>query len=112
MTSDGDESLVLEGLKPFEIVKVCVPLSGQIINPVVEVGATICLCFDDGLRPVLLQFSTSAEYTTAKRPQTRRTFRRTSTYSVALPLAVNVQDYFRERRCVCSSQPCRHRLDP
>ncbi|GAA5999266.1 transport protein particle complex II subunit TRS130 [Rhodotorula paludigena] len=78
MTSDGDESLVLEGLKPFEIVKVCVPLSGQIINPVVE-------------------FSTSAEYTTAKRPQTRRTFRRTSTYSVALPLAVNVQDYFRER---------------
>lgn len=37
-----------------------------------------------------------AEYFTAKRPTTRRTLRRATHYPVALPLAVTVQDFFRE----------------
>lgn len=42
------------------------------------------------------QVSLSAEYNTKKRPQLRRSLRRNFSYSIALPLAVNVQDYFRE----------------
>jgi hypothetical protein len=43
-----------------------------------------------------LQVSLSAEYYTKKRPQLRRSLRQNVSYSIALPLAVNVQDYFRE----------------
>lgn len=42
------------------------------------------------------QVLVSADYSTSRRPQLRRTLRRTVTWSIALPLAVNVQDYFRQ----------------
>ncbi|GAA5906420.1 hypothetical protein JCM8208_004655 [Rhodotorula glutinis] len=79
---EADDALVLEGLRPFEPVRVKMPLRGNIVSPVVE-------------------FTVIAEYTTAKRPSTRRTLRSTFAYSIALPLAVNVQDYFR-KHCLLS----------
>ena len=42
------------------------------------------------------QLGLLAEYFTTKRPSTRRTLRRSVRYPVALPLAVNVQDFFRK----------------
>ncbi|BGP50119.1 hypothetical protein JCM10450v2_006030 [Rhodotorula kratochvilovae] len=82
MRAEEDGALVLEGLRPYEPVRVRLPLSGSIVNPVVE-------------------FTVNGEYTTAKRPSTRRTLRRAFAYSIALPLAVNVQDYFRETCLLC-----------
>ncbi|GAA5988713.1 hypothetical protein JCM5350_001988 [Sporobolomyces pararoseus] len=69
--------VVLEDLKPFEVVKVEIPLVGEIHDP-------------------MIRFNVNAEYSTVKRPTLRRTLRRSYTYSVGLPLAVNVQDYFRQ----------------
>ncbi|KPV71634.1 uncharacterized protein RHOBADRAFT_56475 [Rhodotorula graminis WP1] len=80
--SETNDTLVLEGLRPFEPVRVKVPLRGNIVSPIVE-------------------FTVIAEYATAKRPSTRRTLRSTFAYSIALPLAVNVQDYFR-KHCLLS----------
>ncbi|BGP09807.1 hypothetical protein JCM10049v2_005681 [Rhodotorula toruloides] len=76
-TADAHDALVLQDLSPYTSVRVAIPLTGNIVDPNV-------------------QFSITAEYTTSRRPHTRRSLRRTMTYSVALPLAVNVQDYFRE----------------
>ncbi|BGP01777.1 hypothetical protein NBRC10513v2_005416 [Rhodotorula toruloides] len=76
-TADADDALVLQDLAPYTPIRVAIPLTGNIVDPNV-------------------QFSITAEYTTSRRPHTRRSLRRTMTYSVALPLAVNVQDYFRE----------------
>lgn len=44
----------------------------------------------------LSQLGMLAEYFTTKRPSTRRTLRRSVRYPVALPLSVNVQDFFRK----------------
>ncbi|GAA5867144.1 hypothetical protein JCM1840_001497 [Sporobolomyces johnsonii] len=71
------EHVVLENLKPFSVVKVELPLVGEILEPTVK-------------------FAVVAEYCTVKRPTLRRTLRRSFAYFVGLPLAVNVQDYFRE----------------
>lgn len=46
------------------------------------------------------QVDISAEYSSAKRPSLRRISRQTAAYTFALPLAVNVQDYFRKDWCV------------
>ncbi|GAA5886852.1 hypothetical protein JCM6882_005915 [Rhodosporidiobolus microsporus] len=77
LTSEDDGVLVLEDLRPFEVVKLRIPLGGDVAESVVK-------------------FVVQAEYNTSKRPQARRHFRRSFSYSIALPLAVNVQDYFRE----------------
>ncbi|KWU42169.1 hypothetical protein RHOSPDRAFT_36290 [Rhodotorula sp. JG-1b] len=58
-------------------VRLAVPLVGDITQPRIDV-------------------SLAAEYNTKKRPQLRRSLRQHVSYSIALPLAVNVQDYFRE----------------
>ncbi|GAA5971043.1 hypothetical protein JCM21900_002788 [Sporobolomyces salmonicolor] len=71
------EHVVLENLKPFSVAKVEFPLVGEIVDPTVK-------------------FTVVAEYCTVKRPTLRRTLRRSFAYFVGLPLAVNVQDYFRE----------------
>ncbi|GAA5881145.1 hypothetical protein JCM16303_004817 [Sporobolomyces ruberrimus] len=71
--------VLLEDLKPFETVEVEIPLTGEIVDPLIQI-----------------QFSAMAEYLTVKRPTLRRSLRRSFTYSVGLPLAVNVQDYFRQ----------------
>ncbi|GAA5964623.1 hypothetical protein JCM3765_007645 [Sporobolomyces pararoseus] len=76
-TTTNAHQVVLENLKPFEVVKVEIPLVGEIHDP-------------------MIRFNLNAEYTTVKRPTLRRTLRRSYTYSVGLPLAVNVQDYFRQ----------------
>ncbi|GAA5847602.1 hypothetical protein JCM3766R1_000806 [Sporobolomyces carnicolor] len=69
--------VVLEDLRPHDVIKVEIPLVGEIHDPLIRFAATV-------------------EYTTAKRPTLRRTLKRSFTYSVGLPLAVNVQDYFRQ----------------
>ncbi|GAA5902878.1 transport protein particle complex II subunit TRS130 [Sporobolomyces salmoneus] len=77
-SSPGDANQVtLEDLEPFRTVKIEMPLVGEIQDP-------------------LIRFTTIVEYSTVKRPTLRRTLRRSFTYSVGLPLAVNVQDYFRQ----------------
>ncbi|GAA5937732.1 transport protein particle complex II subunit TRS130 [Sporobolomyces koalae] len=83
-TSQETESTVvtLEDLQPFNVVKLQVPLTGEILDAIVK-------------------FNVAADYSTTKRPTLRRTLRRSFTYSVGLPLAVNVQDYFR-RDCLLS----------
>ncbi|GAA6024476.1 hypothetical protein JCM10207_004507 [Rhodosporidiobolus poonsookiae] len=78
LSSSDTGGLVLHDLKPYEIVRVRIPVYGQPLNS-------------------SLQFNLSAEYTTTQRPQTRRHLRRLFAHSLALPLAVNVQDYFREQ---------------
>ncbi|GAA5838645.1 hypothetical protein JCM11251_003252 [Rhodosporidiobolus azoricus] len=80
--NEGDGTIVFENLRPFEQARVRIPLAGNICESVV-------------------QFTVQGEYTTSKRPQSRRHFRRSFAYSIALPLAVNVQDYFREH-CLLS----------
>ncbi|GEM10221.1 transmembrane protein [Rhodotorula toruloides] len=74
-TADADNVLALQDLTPYTPVRVVIPLTGNIVDP---------------------NFSVAADYMTSRRPHTRRSLRRTMDYSVALPLAVNVQDYFRE----------------
>ncbi|GAA6060213.1 hypothetical protein JCM10212_002292 [Sporobolomyces blumeae] len=76
-TGSTATSLVVENLKPFKPVKVELPLTGEILDP-------------------LVSFTILVEYSTSRRPTLRRTLRRTFSHSVGLPLAVNVQDYFRE----------------
>lgn len=80
-TANGD-TLVFEGVPAGAIVKVELPLVGTPRGPSVEIGLL-------------------AEYFTTKRPSTRRTLRRSVRFAVALPLAVNVQDFFR-RDCLLS----------
>ncbi|GAA5860671.1 hypothetical protein JCM3774_006246 [Rhodotorula dairenensis] len=74
-TEDG--ALVLTDLKAYAPVRVAIPLVGEITQPRMNV-------------------SLSADYMTTKRPQLRRCLRQDVSYSIALPLAVNVQDYFRD----------------
>ncbi|GAA6031407.1 hypothetical protein JCM8097_005646 [Rhodosporidiobolus ruineniae] len=76
-SSDSDDHLVLESLTPHKIVKLRIPIAGTVVDPVIH-------------------FTLNAEYSTTRRPQTRRQLRWTFAYSIALSLAVNVQDYFRE----------------
>lgn len=87
----------MQDLTPYQPVRVSIPLTGNIVDPNVQVS---CLPrhapFLGSLLTLSLQFSVTADYTTSRRPHTRRSLRRTMVYSVALPLAVNVQDYFRK----------------
>ncbi|GAA5977541.1 hypothetical protein JCM10908_005008 [Rhodotorula pacifica] len=76
-TGVEDGALVLTDLKAYTPARLAVPLVGEIMQPRINV-------------------SISVEYTSAKRPQLRRTLRYVTSYSIALPLAVNVQDYFRQ----------------
>ncbi|ORY76938.1 trafficking protein particle complex subunit 10 [Leucosporidium creatinivorum] len=69
--SAPEGSLVMEGIHAATIVKIQLPVVGPIRDA-------------------------SIDYFTTKRPTTRRIIRRAVSYPVALPLAVNVQDFFRE----------------
>ncbi|GAA5838208.1 hypothetical protein JCM5353_006041 [Sporobolomyces roseus] len=82
LTTAVADQVSLETLKPFKVIKVRLPVKGEIVDP-------------------LIRFNIVAEYSTIKRPTLRRTLRRPFVYSVGLPLAVNVQDYFREN-CLLS----------
>ncbi|BGP18137.1 hypothetical protein JCM10213v2_006192 [Rhodosporidiobolus nylandii] len=85
LTVEQDGAVVIEDIKPYGVVKLQIPLEGALVDPVVQVSS----------------FAVSAEYSTTKRPHIRRHLRPSFAYSVALPLAVNVQDYFREH-CLLS----------
>ncbi|GAA5990656.1 hypothetical protein JCM11641_001264 [Rhodosporidiobolus odoratus] len=69
--------VVLDDLQPYETVKLRLPIQGLASEPSIGISVT-------------------AEYNTVRRPQSRRQLRQKFAYSMALPLAVNVQDYFRE----------------
>ncbi|GAA5867425.1 hypothetical protein JCM8547_007499 [Rhodosporidiobolus lusitaniae] len=77
-----DGAVTVENISPYHVVKLRVPVAGNLVDSVIQFTATV-------------------EYFTSKRPQTRRLFRQTLAHSVALPIAVNVQDYFREH-CLLS----------
>lgn len=72
----GEESFHLEGVPTSSITGLQLPLIGPLLDSTIELSIV-------------------AEYFTSKRPTTRRVFRRAVQYNIALPLAVNVQDYFR-----------------
>ncbi|TKA56715.1 hypothetical protein B0A53_01910 [Rhodotorula sp. CCFEE 5036] len=73
----ADQKLHFDLARAEAIDFLAVPLVGDFTQPRIDV-------------------SLSAEYYTKKRPQLRRSLRQNVSYSIALPLAVNVQDYFRE----------------
>jgi trafficking protein particle complex subunit 10 len=86
----------MEGIHAATIVKIQLPIVGPIRDASIDVSLPSCLCARQSLIASTLQLNTVAEYFTTKRPTTRRVIRRAVSYPVALPLAVNVQDFFRE----------------
>lgn len=71
------------------------PMLGILRDPSIEVSSLLGSPIHS-LITSSSQVTISAEYFTSKRPNTRRTLRRTISHPVALPLAVNVQDFFRK----------------
>ncbi|SCV73847.1 BQ2448_6277 [Microbotryum intermedium] len=75
-----EDTLILETPQGGDkVIEVELPFIGRINDPSLEIGVL-------------------AEYLTVKRPATRRLFKRVLPFKIALPLAVNVQDFFREDR--------------
>ncbi|KAL8287387.1 hypothetical protein RQP46_003839 [Phenoliferia psychrophenolica] len=80
--STETDTLLVEDVEAASIIKIQIPIIGHLADPSIELSMAV-------------------EYFTSKRPGTRRALRRTAKYPVSLPLAVNVQDYFR-RDCLLS----------
>ncbi|SDA01500.1 BZ3500_MvSof-1268-A1-R1_Chr10-1g02728 [Microbotryum saponariae] len=77
-----EDTLILDTIQSGDkVIEVELPLVGRINDPSLNIGVV-------------------AEYLTVKRPATRRLVKRTLPFKIALPLAVNVQDFFREDRRV------------
>ncbi|KAM0751302.1 hypothetical protein T439DRAFT_325449 [Meredithblackwellia eburnea MCA 4105] len=78
LTPTADEgSLVVENVSSSSVVKIEVPVGGNLSEPILE-------------------FSVVAEYYTSKRPTTRRVIRRMFEFPIALPLGVKVKEFFRK----------------
>ncbi|KDE05467.1 hypothetical protein MVLG_04157 [Microbotryum lychnidis-dioicae p1A1 Lamole] len=78
--SGMEDTLILDTIQSGDkVIEVEFPLVGRINDPSLDIGVV-------------------AEYLTVKRPATRRLVKRTLPFKIALPLAVNVQDFFREDR--------------
>ncbi|KAM0790185.1 hypothetical protein ACM66B_005503 [Microbotryomycetes sp. NB124-2] len=75
--SVSPSSVELSSLRSQSVTKIEVPIWG----------------LPDGISAVPLELS--ADYSTDDRPTAKRSLRRTFNFSVALPLAINVQDFFR-----------------
>ncbi|KAI5476177.1 hypothetical protein MNV49_000338 [Pseudohyphozyma bogoriensis] len=78
----AEDCITIENLAAMSTVKIQVPWYGAPQDSTLELGII-------------------AEYFTSRKPSTRRTFRKTVDYVVSLPLAVNVQDFFRQD-CILS----------
>ncbi|SGY18944.1 BQ5605_C014g07514 [Microbotryum silenes-dioicae] len=84
--SGMEDTLILDTIQSGDkVIEVELPLVGRINDPSLDIGVV-------------------AEYLTVKRPATRRLVKRTLPFKIALPLAVNVQDFFREDRRVLRLQ--------
>ncbi|KAL7418117.1 trafficking protein particle complex subunit 10 [Mrakia frigida] len=77
VSESDSEALILEGLSPNSVIVLSFPYRGSPSGTGVEVRISI-------------------DYWTDKRPNQKRAFRKTRELVLALPLAVNVQDIFRE----------------
>ncbi|KAK4701381.1 trafficking protein particle complex subunit 10, partial [Phenoliferia sp. Uapishka_3] len=95
-TGTDSDVLLVEDVEAASIVKLQIPIVGLLAEPTLDVSISLYENDASALTGRFwIQLSIVVEYFTSKRPGTRRLLRRAVRYPVSLPLAVNVQDYFR-----------------